>query len=123
MRRRPTEGARSTARRRHSAVWRIVLAAALAFVVADVSAATTHRIIIEGMRFNPPSVTVERGDTIVWVNKDLVAHTATAAGLFDSHEIPPDASWTYVANTPGRHAYICTFHPTMKATLTVKRKP
>ena len=37
---------------------RIVLAAALAFVVADVSAATTHRITIEGMRFNPASVTV-----------------------------------------------------------------
>jgi len=102
---------------------RIVVAAALAFVVADVSAATTHRITIEGMRFNPPSVTVERGDKIIWVNKDLVAHTATAAGLFDSHEIRPNASWTYVANTPGRHAYICTFHPTMKATLTVKRKP
>ncbi|WP_448166726.1 cupredoxin domain-containing protein [Burkholderia ambifaria] len=101
---------------------RIVVAAALAFVVAD-AAATTHRITIEGMRFNPASVTVARGDTIVWVNKDLVAHTATAAGLFDSHEIQPDASWTYVANTPGRYAYICTFHPTMKATLTVKRKP
>ncbi|QQJ99253.1 cupredoxin domain-containing protein [Burkholderia ambifaria] len=102
---------------------RIVVAAVLAFVAADVVAATTHRITIEGMRFNPASVTVARGDTIVWVNKDLVAHTATAAGLFDSHEIRPDASWTYVANTPGRHAYICTFHPTMKATLTVKRKP
>ncbi|MGY6241900.1 cupredoxin domain-containing protein [Burkholderia ambifaria] len=102
---------------------RIVVAAVLAFVAADVAAATTHRITIEGMRFNPPSVTVARGDTIVWVNKDLVAHTATAAGLFDSHEIRPDASWTYVANTPGRYAYICTFHPTMKATLTVKRKP
>ncbi|EDT43602.1 cupredoxin family copper-binding protein [Burkholderia ambifaria] len=121
MRRRPTEPARSIARRR--AVWRIVAAAALAFVAADVVAGTTHRVTIEGMRFSPPRVTVERGDTIVWVNKDLVAHTATAAGLFDSHEIPPDASWTYVANTPGRYAYICTFHPAMKATLTVKRKP
>ncbi len=99
------------------------MAAMLAFVAVDVVAATTHRIIIEGMRFNPPSVTVARGDTIVWVNQDLVAHTATAAGVFDSHEIPPDASWTYVAHTPGRYAYICTFHPTMKATLTVKRKP
>ncbi|MCA8295613.1 cupredoxin family copper-binding protein [Burkholderia sp. AU30198] len=120
MRRSPTEPGRSTARR---AVCRIVAAAALALAAADVAAGTTHRIIIEGMRFNPASLTVERGDTVVWVNKDLVAHTATAAGVFDSHEIAPDASWTYVANAPGRHAYICTFHPTMKATLTVKRKP
>ena len=96
--------------------------AVLAFMAADVAAGTTHRVTIEGMQFNPPSVTVERGDTVVWENKDLVAHTATAAGVFDSHEIAPGASWTYVANTPGRHAYICTFHPTMKATLTVKGK-
>ena len=36
---------------------RIVVAAVLAFVAADVVAATTHRITIEGMRFNPASVT------------------------------------------------------------------
>ncbi len=112
---------RSTARWR--AAYRIVVLAALACAAADVAASTTHRITIEGMRFNPASLTVVRGDTIVWVNKDLVAHTATAAGVFDSHAIAPDASWTYVANTPGRHVYLCTFHPTMKATLIVKGKP
>ncbi|KHK59247.1 hypothetical protein PI86_09945 [Burkholderia sp. A9] len=121
MRRRPTEPGNPAARRR--AVCRIGVLAALAIAAADVAASTTHRITIEGMRFNPASLTVARGDTIVWVNKDLVAHTATAAGVFDSHEIAPDASWTYVANTPGRHAYLCTFHPTMKATLIVKGKP
>ncbi|RQT22159.1 cupredoxin family copper-binding protein [Burkholderia contaminans] len=114
MRRCPTEARR--------AVFRIVVLAALAFAAADVAAGTTHQVTIEGMRFNPASLTVARGDTIVWVNKDLVAHTATAAGVFDSHEIAPDASWTDVANTPGRHAYLCTFHPAMKATLTVKGK-
>ncbi|RQR21439.1 hypothetical protein DIE23_38250 [Burkholderia sp. Bp9143] len=121
MRRSPTEPRRSTARRR--AACRFIVLAALAWVAADVAAGTTRRITIEGMRFNPASLTVERGDTIVWINQDLVAHTATAAGVFDSHEIAPGASWTYVANAPGRHAYICAFHPAMKATLTVKGKP
>ncbi|RQS14464.1 cupredoxin family copper-binding protein [Burkholderia sp. Bp8998] len=121
MRRSPTEPRRSTARRR--AGCRFIVLAALAWMAADVAAGTTHRITIEGMRFNPASLTVERGDTIVWVNQDLVAHTATAAGAFDSHAIAPGASWTYVANTPGRHAVVCTFHPEMTATLTVKGKP
>jgi plastocyanin len=74
------------------------------------------------MRFNPDTLTVERGDTIVWVNKDLVPHTVTAAHTFDSHQIAPQASWTYVARRPGHYAYVCTLHPTMKATLIVKGK-
>lgn len=28
-------------------------------------------------------------------------------------------SWKYVARQPGEHAYLCTFHPNMKATLRV----
>jgi plastocyanin len=44
----------------------------------------THTVTIEEMRFHPERLTVARGDTIVWVNRDLVPHTATsAAGRFD----------------------------------------
>ena len=32
----------------------------------------THTVTIEGMRFQPEALTVARGDTIVWVNKDIV---------------------------------------------------
>lgn len=52
--------------------------------------AKTHIVTIEGLRFNPPSLTVDRGDRIVWVNKDLFPHTVTAEGKdFDSHDIAP----------------------------------
>ena len=63
---------------------------------------------------------VKRGDTVVWVNKDPFPHTVTAAGAFDSHDIPAGASWKYVARKPGDFAYICTLHPNMKGTLTVQ---
>ena len=44
---------------------------------------------MENMRFQPQSLTVARGDTVVWVNKDLVPHTATSkAGGFDSQGHP-----------------------------------
>ena len=47
----------------------------------------THTVTIEGMRFQPERLTVARGDTVVWVNKDLVPHTATSeAGGFDSQD-------------------------------------
>ena len=81
----------------------------------------THTVTIEGMRFLPEVLTVAPGDTVVWVNKDLVPHTATStAGGFDSKDIQADKSWRYTIKTTGDFAYICTFHPTMKAMLRVK---
>lgn len=93
-----------------------VLGACLAFPAG----AATFTVTIEAMLFAPPSLTVRRGDTVVWVNKDLVPHTATAAKAFDSGNIAPDKQWSYVARKPGRQAYVCTLHPTMKATLIVE---
>jgi plastocyanin len=81
----------------------------------------THTVIIEEMRFRPERLTVTRGDTIVWVNKDLVPHTATSeAGRFDSQTIETAKSWRFTATEKGEFPYVCTFHPTMKAMLNVK---
>ncbi|MEX3635014.1 cupredoxin family copper-binding protein [Paraburkholderia sp. BR14320] len=83
--------------------------------------AATYVVVIEQMRFNPAALTVARGDRVVWINKDLFPHTATAdAKAFDSHDIAPDASWSYVATKGGRYAYSCTLHPTMHAVLNVR---
>jgi plastocyanin len=57
----------------------------------------------------------------VWVNKDLVPHTATSkAGEFDSQVIPAGKSWRFTTRKKGEFAYVCTFHPTMTATLQVR---
>ncbi len=82
----------------------------------------THRVTIEGMKFQPGVLTVDSGDTVVWVNQDLVPHTATSseAGIFDSKLIAPDKSWKLTVRKKGDFAYICTYHPTMKATLRVE---
>lgn len=81
----------------------------------------TRTVIIEGTRFQPESLTVKAGDTIVWVNKDLFPHTATASNsTFNSQVIAAGASWKYVAKKKGEFAYTCVFHPTMKAALVVK---
>jgi plastocyanin len=82
----------------------------------------THTVTIEGMQFRPQALSVALGDTIVWVNKDLVAHTATSdtAGVFDSKLIAPDTSWRLTIRTKGDLSYTCTYHPTMKGTLRVE---
>jgi plastocyanin len=103
-------------------------AAALSLIVCTAGVAVgnrpkpkTHTVAIEGMRFLPEVLTVAPGDTIVWVNKDLVPHTATStAGSFDSKDIQADKSWKFTIRKTGDFAYICTLHPTMKAMLRVK---
>jgi plastocyanin len=110
---------------------RIVLfGAALALILSGISVGAgervkskkTYTVTMEGMKFQPAVLTVASGDTIVWVNKDLVAHTATAQdGTFDSKLIAPDQSWKLTVRTPGDFAYGCTYHPTMKGMLKVAK--
>ncbi len=83
--------------------------------------AKTYTILIKGFKFTPDKLQVNAGDTVIWKNEDIVPHTATAVGKkFDSKSLDKDQSWKYVAKSRGSFPYICTFHPTMTAELTVK---
>jgi plastocyanin len=83
------------------------------------AAAATHTVKIEGMQYAPATLTVRRGDTVVWENRDVVPHTATAKGTFDSGNIATGKRWSGAMKKVGRHDYVCTFHPGMKATVVV----
>ncbi len=107
------------------AVFTVALSVIVGTLASTADAArkrTTHTVTIEGMKFQPEELTVASGDVVLWINKDLVAHTATSseAGVFDSQMIAPDKSWTFTARTKGDFAYVCTYHPTMKAMLHVE---
>ena len=106
------------------AVSRAAIAAA-ALAVGGAYAATrgaaTHTVVMEAVAFQPATITVNAGDAIQWVNRDAFPHTATARDKrFDSGEIAAGGSWKLVAKTKGTFGYVCTYHPTMKATLIVK---
>lgn len=97
----------------------VMLPAGLLMAVPAVAA--SHTVVMEGMAFVPASLKLKRGDTVVWVNKDLFAHTASAGDRsFDSGEMAPGSKWTFVAAKPGTFAYTCTLHPPMKGTLVVE---
>jgi plastocyanin len=106
-----------------------ILGAALALILNGMEAGAgerakpkkTYTVTMEGMKFQPQLLTVAVGDTVIWVNKDLVAHTATAPdGTFDSKLIAPDKSWKFTVRKRGDFAYGCTYHPTMRGMLHVK---
>jgi plastocyanin len=88
---------------------------------AEGAAPKSYVISMQITGFEPAALTVKTGDRITWINKDLFPHTATAEDKsFDSKSIAPAGTWTYIAGKPGAHGYICTFHPTMKASITVR---
>ncbi len=106
---------------RASALASLVLAAMLGGTQAG---AATYIVTIEGMEFRPSTLVLHRGDRVVWVNRDLVPHTATAADgrRFDSGHIAPGASWEHVVQGDGSLPYVCTLHPTMQAVLEIRKR-
>jgi plastocyanin len=101
-----------------SALRKLLVLAALAGPV--VAGAATHVVTIEGMKFEPAAVRVKMGDQVIWRNKDLVPHTATAADKFDSGQIAAGKSWRWTATARGQTEYVCTYHPGMKGSVVVE---
>ncbi|HEV2671951.1 MAG TPA: cupredoxin family copper-binding protein [Gemmatimonadales bacterium] len=94
----------------------------LVLLLATSPASKTHTVEIRGMEFHPAELTVAVGDTIEWVNRDIVPHTATASGhsKWDTGALTQDKTGRYVAQRAGVVRYSCTFHPTMHGKLTVR---
>lgn len=83
--------------------------------------AADHVVTIEGFGFKPQTLQVKRGDSVEWVNKDILDHTATSSNPgFDSKAIHPGGKWRWTAKQAGQYAYICSFHPNMTAVIEVR---
>lgn len=76
---------------------------------------------IQGLQFRPARLEVEAGTTVVWANRDEVAHTSTAGeGEWDSGLIEPGQSWSRTFDRPGTYPYHCTLHPFMTGAVIVR---
>lgn len=76
-------------------------------------------IVISGMKFTPEHLTINKGDTVVWVNNGLVVHDVTEVSLktWTSDSIQVGAAWSKVPQEG--FEYICSIHPTMTGSITV----
>ncbi len=85
------------------------------------SAGEAARIAINDLEYGPAVVTVRVGDTVAWINKDIVDHTATARdGAFDV-PTPKARTARWRATTVGEFAYFCRLHPNMTGIVRVTR--
>src|SRR5215469_1875352 len=66
----------------------------------------TIEVVIEHFAFVPPSVEVAPGDTVVFTNRDIAPHTATAVnGSWTTKDIPRGRSETLVVPANGVGVY------------------
>ena len=107
--------------------WSVALVLALVCAAASVAAQRrskpeTHTVTIDATSFTPANLTIRAGDTVIWVNKDVLPHTATESAKkgFDSGMLATGASWKRTFAAKGDVNYVCAYHPTMKGRVRVK---
>lgn len=99
---------------------RLILTALVVGWLGSVPAhAGTIHITVDKMVFEPAEINAEVGDTIVWDNKDVVAHTATTSNKDWDVMIGPKRSGALVLKKAGGADYFCKFHPNMKGRIVV----
>ena len=79
-----------------------------------------HTVIIKEMKFQPSEIRVDKGDIVVWINKDIVTHNVTEEKEkgWASPALSAGKSWKMTVKKS--FSYFCTLHPIMKGTIRVK---
>lgn len=85
---------------------------------SETSIGTTKEISMSNFSYDPLEVTVEKGTTVVWVNKDSVPHNVVGDN-FTSGTLDPGQSFSFTFTEEGTFEYYCSFHPQMKGTVKV----
>ena len=97
----------------------LTLGALLLALAASSARAEVIEIRAEKLVFTPAQISAHVGDTIVWMNADFVAHTATARNGAWDVMMPPNTKKELVLKSTGAVDYYCKFHPNMIGKVTV----
>ncbi|MEM7427350.1 MAG: cupredoxin family copper-binding protein [Pseudomonadota bacterium] len=75
----------------------------------------THHVEIREFEFFPAELKVRPGDRIVWVNLDIVPHTATARDeSWDTGNLEQGEKAEIAVTDSFSGDYFCRFHPSME---------
>jgi plastocyanin len=75
--------------------------------------------MIKDMKFIPDTISVNKGDTIIWINRDMMAHDVTEANsAWTSGPIAADSSWKMAVTDEAE--YYCSIHVVMKGSIALK---
>jgi plastocyanin len=80
------------------------------------------QVAMEGIEFNPAEVRVSAGDTVTWTNDDTVGHDVTGDEFRsgDPGGMQNGDTFEHTFDKAGTFDYVCTVHPGMEGSVTVK---
>ena len=89
---------------------------------ATASTKKTYNVSIMNFAFNPATLNLNKGDTVVWTNNDSVPHQIKSDTLssLSGPVINNGQSYSYTFNNIGTFNYHCNIHPSMLGSIIVK---
>lgn len=83
---------------------------------------STDTVTIQNFAFLPGDITVKKGTSVTWTNKDSTTHTVSEMDNQQgpkSGDLAPGDKYSYTFNNTGTYKYRCDLHPYMLGTVTV----
>jgi len=77
----------------------------------------SYTVEIKAMQFQPAELSVQKGDTVLFINHDMLVHNVTEEKnkAWSSPSLAPGDSYQMVVNESS--GYYCSLHPVMKGKL------
>lgn len=78
-----------------------------------------NNVTIQNFAFSPATITINKGGTVTWTNRDSAPHQISGNG-FQSEVLGNGQSFIFTFNTAGTFDYICLIHTYMKGKIIVQ---
>ena len=96
------------------------LGALLLVASPAMAAPRTYMVVMDKMKFGAVPTDLHKGDTILWLNRDFLRHTATASDKSFNVDLMPGAKGKITLGRAGAIPFACRYHPGMRGVLQVK---
>ena len=81
----------------------------------------SNQVFMRSIAFDPQRISIDVGETVTWINMDLVEHTATSGNpedsdfgsIFRSRRLSREERFSHTFDEPGSFRYFCEVHPGM----------
>jgi amicyanin len=97
----------------------VIILAAVLVSFTGVATAGTAQVLIKDFKFQPDSITIQKGDTVTWTHPGPVSHTVKFADS-ESPVLKNGGTYSKTFNQAGTFDYSCGIHPYMKGKVIVR---
>jgi len=102
-------------------VMSLVLSSCFSVASDNNQKARHHRVLISGFAFEPEELTVKKGDSITWINKDIAPHNVTISD--NQKMISPNllTGEKFTFKITSDFDYECGLHPSMLGKIIISK--